>query len=66
MSEKKEARTVHTDVIERYCPKRKENVIMLRTYGKTPHLRCLSYDTCEMEKDAFCGEGAMKQTQKDA
>lgn len=55
MNEKKQNRPIHTDVIQRYCPKRGENVIMLRTYGKNAHLQCISYDTCEREKDAFCG-----------
>lgn len=66
MREKKPSKSVQTDVIERYCPKRGENVIMLRTYGKSPRLRCVSYDTCEMEKDSFCGSGASKRAAKEA
>ena len=47
--------TVRHDVIQRYCPRRSENVIMLRTYGETPRLQCMNYDLCDCEKDTLCG-----------
>ena len=45
------------DVIERYCPKQGENVIMLRSYGENGTLTCTHYEACNKEKDMFCGKG---------
>ncbi len=55
MSEKKYNGTVQHDVIQRYCPKRGDNVVMLRTFGETPRLQCMGYDNCDLPKDPFCG-----------
>ena len=57
MNEKNDNYPPHRDVIQRYCPKRGENVIMLRTYGETPSLRCCGYESCRYDKDDFCRGG---------
>ncbi len=44
------------EVVERYCPKCGENVIMRKTYGKNPGLKCLNFDNCRESKDSFCGD----------
>ena len=53
--ERNREKGVPFDVIERYCPKQGENVIMLRTYGEHGHLSCTRYDVCQKEKDDRCG-----------
>ena len=55
MTDPKPPRTVRHDVIQRYCPKCGENVVMLRTFGETCRLQCMSFDTCGKQKDPFCG-----------
>ena len=45
---------VRHEVIQRYCPKCGDNVIMLRTYGEISRLQCMSYDLCDCHKDEFC------------
>ena len=55
MKEKKSGREEHRDVIQRYCPRRGENVIMLRSVGENNRLECMSYDSCQLRKDKFCG-----------
>ncbi len=45
----------HKDVIQRYCPRRGENVVMLRSYDEGCHIECMNYDSCRLEKDGFCG-----------
>ena len=57
MNEKEKKNRAHRDVIQRYCPRRGENVIMLRTYDDGYHTECMHYDICEMKKDKFCGNG---------
>ena len=44
------------EVVERYCPKCRENVIMRKTFGKNAALKCMNYENCEHSKDLFCGE----------
>ncbi|MBE6637604.1 MAG: hypothetical protein E7618_07375 [Ruminococcaceae bacterium] len=53
--EKNWEKGVPFDVIERYCPKQGENVIMLRTYGEDGRLSCTRYEACQKEKDTLCG-----------
>ena len=56
MSETKNELTRY-EVVERYCPKCRENVVMRRTFGKTPSFQCMNYDKCVENKDGFCNEG---------
>ncbi len=62
MKEKNTKYSGHKDVIQRYCPGRGENVVMLRTYDDGCHLECMSYDNCRLEKDSFCGNGKLDQS----
>lgn len=55
MNENNEKNQVRSDIIERYCPKRGENVVMRRTFGVNTTMSCMNYDKCDKEKDAFCG-----------
>ena len=55
MIEKKQNANIRHEVIQRYCPKRGENVIMLRTFGEVNRLQCMNYDLCDSQKDSFCG-----------
>ena len=64
MSDIKRNGTVQHDVIQRYCPKRGENVVMLRTFGETPRLQCMGYDNCDLQKDPFCGGEAIAAESK--
>ena len=57
MKEKNNKCSGHKDVIQRYCPGRGENVVMLRTYDDGCHLECMNYDNCRLEKDKLCGNG---------
>lgn len=61
MNKKNENYPPRRDVLQRYCPKRGENVIMLRTYGETPTLQCFGYENCQYEKDDFCRGGDRDQ-----
>lgn len=47
------------EVVERYCPKCEKNVIMRKTYGKNPALKCLNFDNCRERKDSFCGDSVI-------
>ncbi|MBE6582904.1 MAG: hypothetical protein E7648_06550 [Ruminococcaceae bacterium] len=47
------------EVVERYCPKCGENVIMRKTFGKNPALKCMNYENCEQSKDSFCGDSSV-------
>ncbi len=58
MSEKKND-TCRYEVVERYCPRCEENVIMRKTFGKNAGLKCMNYEKCDKSKDAFCGDGAI-------
>ncbi len=42
------------EIVERYCPKCGDNVIMRRTFGKTPTFKCMNYEKCRENKDKFC------------
>ncbi len=53
--EKNKKNDARYDVIERYCPKCGENVIMRRTYGLKTELKCMNYENCTHSKDDFCG-----------
>ncbi len=55
MNKKKQNANIRHEVIQRYCPKRGENVVMLRTYGEVNRLQCMNYDLCDSQKDGFCG-----------
>ncbi len=55
MREKKQDDTIRHEVIQRYCPRRGENVVMLRTFGEVTRLQCMNYDLCDCDKDDFCG-----------
>ncbi len=55
MNEKTKNANIRHEVIQRYCPKRGENVVMLRTYGEVNRLQCMNYDLCDSQKDSFCG-----------
>ena len=46
------------EVVERYCPRCGENVIMRKTFGKNAALKCMNVEKCEQIKDSFCGEGS--------
>ena len=39
MNKKKQNANIRHEVIQRYCPKRGENVVMLRTYGEVNRLQ---------------------------
>lgn len=43
------------EVIERYCPRCEENVIMRKTFGKNAGVKCMNYENCAQTKDSFCG-----------
>lgn len=43
------------DIVERYCPKCKENVVMRRVHGTKTVLKCMNYENCKEQKDSFCG-----------
>ncbi len=62
MTDAKHDTTIHHEVIQRYCPKRGENVVMLRTFGEVNRLQCMNYDLCDSKKDHFCGG---RETQDD-
>ncbi len=55
MKEKKN-KSEHKDIIERYCTKLGENVILLRSYNDGYYTECINYKTCTYEKDKFCGK----------
>ena len=57
MREKNRSRKENRDIIERYCPRRGENVVMTRTCGEHPHTECMDYASCPLEKDRLCGRG---------
>ena len=44
------------EIVERYCPKCGENVIMRRFLGVKNKLMCVNYDSCVHQKDKFCGD----------
>jgi predicted RNA-binding Zn-ribbon protein involved in translation (DUF1610 family) len=46
------------EVVERYCPRCGENVIMRKTFGKNAALKCMNFEKCEQIKDSFCGESS--------
>ncbi len=50
-----ETKKRHTEVIERYCPRRKENVILLRSYDGGFHTECVELKSCMLKKDKLCG-----------
>ena len=56
MNEKNTKHKIHGDVVERYCPKCKENVIMRRTFGVNTTFECMNIRDCREEKDGFCGK----------
>lgn len=47
----------YKDVIERYCPQKGENVIMLRSQGKGSKIECTNFASCNLKKDKLCGNG---------
>ncbi len=55
MSEKRKEECRY-EVVERYCPKCGENVVMRKTYGKNAALKCMNFENCRESKDSFCGE----------
>ena len=55
MNETKSGRDVRQEVVQRYCPKHGENVVMLRSVGETRQFECLNYERCDLPKDSFCG-----------
>ena len=57
MKENNRNRNENRDIIERYCPRRGENVVMTRTCGEHPHTECMDYSSCPYEKDRLCGRG---------
>ena len=42
------------DIVERYCPKRKQNVKMMRTQGVNTSFKCMNYADCKEKKDVLC------------
>ena len=55
MNESNPSLNTPREVIQRYCPKRGENVVMLRTVGEDRRIQCLQYDACDHPKDPSCG-----------
>ena len=47
------------EVVERYCPRCEENVIMRKIFGNKPALKCMNYDKCTEIKDGFCKESSV-------
>lgn len=45
------------DVVERYCPKCNENVILQRIHGLNTTYKCMNYECCKEEKGDFCADG---------
>ncbi|MBQ7124889.1 MAG: hypothetical protein IJO00_00865 [Clostridia bacterium] len=46
----------YKDVIERYCPQKGENVIMIRSHGRGNKIECTNFEKCNLEKDELCGK----------
>ena len=55
MRDQNRDKTIRHEVIQRYCPRHGENVVMLRTFGEVTRLQCMNFDLCNCEKDTFCG-----------
>lgn len=42
------------DIVERYCPKCNENVILQRIHGMNTTYKCMNFENCNENKDDFC------------
>jgi hypothetical protein len=60
--ERNQGQTIRHEVIQRYCPRHGDNVIMLRTFGESPRLQCMNFDLCDCDKDAFCDGAEGRET----
>ena len=48
--------TENREVIQRYCPRKGENVVMIRIIGTDRRPKCMNYDTCPVRTDGICGD----------
>lgn len=46
--------TQRSDIVERYCPKCGQNVVMMRIHGVNTTLKCMNYADCKEKKDSLC------------
>lgn len=42
------------EVIQRYCPMKGENVVMIRSVGVDKKPKCICYDSCPIQKKGKC------------
>ena len=48
------------EIVERYCPKCNENVILKRISGLNTTYKCMNFEKCKELKDEFCTYGSKR------
>jgi len=55
MDKKKGVCASNREVVQRYCPQLKDNVVMLRTVGAEEDVfECLNFHTCKCREAGIC------------